>query len=83
MSTGHLNLMGRSWRRVVGALALGFGYSALTKAGLSAYGAITAFGLFVAGVMFLIGRWHRRNLVVHRDEVTRLMHIARTDCHHH
>ena len=32
--------------------------------------------------MELIRRWHRRNTVVHRDEVDRLLAIARTDAHH-
>ncbi len=62
-------------------LLLGGMYSGLTKSGLSAYGAITAFGLFVAGAMCLIGLWHRRNLVTHKDEVTRLLDLARHDGH--
>jgi LPLT family lysophospholipid transporter-like MFS transporter len=62
-------------------LLLGGMYSGLTKSGLSAYGAITAFGLFVAGAMCLIGLWHRRNLVTHKDEVTRLLDLARNDGH--
>ena len=41
----------------------------MTRFGLSAFGAITIFGLVVAGTMWLIGRWHRRNCVQHRDEV--------------
>ncbi len=62
-------------------LLLGGMYSGLTKSGLSAYGAITAFGLFVAGAMCLIGLWHRRNLVTHKDEVMRLLDLARHDGH--
>jgi hypothetical protein len=31
--------------------------------------------------MWLIGRWHRRNAVKHRDEVERLLAIARSDKH--
>jgi len=43
-------------------LALGAFYSALTKwIGLSAYGAITLFGIGVATLMWAIGRWHARN----------------------
>ena len=41
-----------------------------------------AAGLLVAGTMELIRRWHRRNAVVHRDEVDRLMAIARSDSGH-
>jgi hypothetical protein len=33
----------------------------------------------VAGVMELIRRWQQRNLIVHGDEVQRLLKIARTD----
>jgi len=32
--------------------------------------------------MFLIGAWHRRNVVKHRDEVEALLVIARSDCGH-
>jgi LPLT family lysophospholipid transporter-like MFS transporter len=85
---GH-NLMGsgrsiavQNFNEQACILLLGFGYSALTHSGLSPYGAITAFGLFVAGAMFLIGAWHRRNVVKHRDEVEALLVIARSDCGH-
>jgi MFS family permease len=65
------------------AAILGFGafYTGLTRFGLSSAGAITMFGLLVAGTMGLIWRWHRRNLVQHRDEVERLLAIARSDRH--
>ena len=56
-------------------------YSGLTHSGLSAYGAITAFGLFVAATMALIGLWHRNNLKKHPQELSRLLDIARHDCH--
>jgi hypothetical protein len=39
------------------------------------------FGILVAVVMEIIRRWHRRNTVVHREEVERLLVIARTDSH--
>ncbi|MED5620603.1 lysophospholipid transporter LplT [Ideonella sp. BN130291] len=65
------------------AAILGFGafYTGLTRFGLSSAGAITLFGLLVAGTMGLIWRWHRRNLVMHGDEVQRLLAIARSDRH--
>ena len=51
-------------------LALGAFYSALTKwIGLSAYGAITLFGVGVASLMWAIGRWHATNVRNHPDEV--------------
>jgi MFS transporter, LPLT family, lysophospholipid transporter len=46
---------------------------------LSAYLAITLFGLMVAGMMWLIKRWHASNLVRHQEELQRLINIARND----
>jgi MFS family permease len=82
---GH-NLMGagrsiavQNFNEQACILGLGFLYTGTTKMGMSAFGAITAFGLVVALAMLLIGLWHRRNVVVHRDEVERLLVIARSD----
>jgi LPLT family lysophospholipid transporter-like MFS transporter len=84
---GH-NLMGagrsiavQNFNEQACILGLGAFYTALTKFGLSAFGAITIFGLVVAATMELIRRWHRRNTVEHRDEVERLLAIARSDPH--
>jgi hypothetical protein len=63
-------------------LALGFLYTFSTGMGLSAFGAITGFGLIVAGFMWLIQRWHKSNTVHHAAEVDRLMKIARDDHSH-
>jgi LPLT family lysophospholipid transporter-like MFS transporter len=60
-------------------LGLGGLYSFCTGMGLSAFGAITAFGVLVAYVMWLIKLWHEHNHKHHRDELARLMHIARND----
>jgi len=84
---GH-NLMGagrsiavQNFNEQACILGLGAFYVGMTKFGLSAFGAITVFGLAVAGIMELIRRWHRRNTVQHREEVERLLAIARTDTH--
>jgi LPLT family lysophospholipid transporter-like MFS transporter len=84
---GH-NLMGagrsiavQNFNEQACILGLGAFYTALTKFGMSAFGAITIFGLVVAGTMELIRRWHASNLVQHADEVERLLAIARTDKH--
>jgi len=84
---GH-NLMGsgrsiavQTFNEQAAILALGLMYSGLTKSGLSAYGAITAFGLAVAAAMFGIWLWHRSNTIHHRDEVERLLAVARSDSH--
>ena len=84
---GH-NLMGagrsiavQNFNEQACILGLGAFYAALTKFGLSAFGAITIFGIVVAGTMELIRRWHRHNTVQHRDEVERLLAIARSDPH--
>ena len=86
---GH-NLMGagrsiavQNFNEQACILVLGLMYTGLTSSGLSAYGAITAFGLFVASTMLLIGLWHRRNVRQHPDELARLLEIARSDGHHH
>jgi MFS family permease len=63
-------------------LSMGAFYSGMTKQGLSAFGAITAFGVVVALAMVAVGLWHWRNTRVHRDEVNRLLEIARSGGHH-
>jgi MFS transporter, LPLT family, lysophospholipid transporter len=60
-------------------LGLGAFYSLSTGMGLSAFGAITGFGLSVAGMMWLIMHWHRSNTVKHREELEHLLKIARHD----
>ncbi len=84
---GH-NLMGagrsiavQNFNEQACILGLGAFYTALSKFGLSAFTAITVFGLVVAGTMELIRRWHARNCIEHRDEVERLLAIARSDPH--
>jgi hypothetical protein len=84
---GH-NLMGagrsiavQNFNEQACILVLGAFYAGMTKFGLSAFTAITAFGLVVAGTMALIQRWHRHNLRAHPAEVDRLLTIARSDVH--
>jgi len=84
---GH-NLMGagrsiavQNFNEQACILGLGAFYTGMTKFGLSAFGAITIFGLVVAGTMWLIRRWHANNAVRHRDEVDRLLALARSDKH--
>ncbi len=60
-------------------LGLGVLYSLASALGLSAYGAITLFGLLVAASMWLIGRWYIHNCRKHGGEVRRLLTIARAD----
>jgi MFS transporter, LPLT family, lysophospholipid transporter len=85
---GH-NLMGagrsiavQNFNEQACILGLGAFYVGMTRFGLSAFAAITAFGLVVAATMEIIRRWHRGNTVQHADEVERLLDIARTDRHH-
>jgi MFS family permease len=84
---GH-NLMGagrsiavQNFNEQACILGLGAFYAGMTKFGLSAFGAITIFGLVVAGTMWLIRGWHRSNSVKHKDELEHLLAIARTDKH--
>ena len=85
---GH-NLMGagrsiavQNFNEQACILGLGAFYSLSTGMGLSAFGAITAFGIVVAGMMFVIQRWHAHNCRVHKDEVEHLLAIARNDHTH-
>jgi MFS family permease len=84
---GH-NLMGagrsiavQNFNEQACILGLGAFYTGMTKLGLSAFGAITIFGVAVAGIMWLIRRWHGRNCIVHRDQVEHLLALARHDKH--
>ena len=58
-------------------------YSLLLALGLSIYWVIAMFGLFVAGTMFFVQRWHRRNCRVHAEEVEKLLAFARAESGHH
>ena len=82
---GH-NLMGagrsiavQNFNEQACILVLGAFYSLSTGMGLSAFGAITTFGVVVAGFMWLIKRWHDRNRIEHRTELEHLLDIARND----
>ena len=82
---GH-NLMGagrsiavQNFNEQACILGLGALYTASTAGGLSAFAAITAFGVLVAGFMLLIALWHRHNQRHHPEELARLLSIARND----
>ena len=82
---GH-NLMGagrsiavQNFNEQACILALGAGYSLSKGFGVPTFAAITAFGLVIAGFMWIIRRWHARNCVEHRSEVEHLLSIARND----
>jgi LPLT family lysophospholipid transporter-like MFS transporter len=82
---GH-NLMGagrsiavQNFNEQACILGLGAFYSFSTGMGLSSFGAITVFGLVVAGFMWVIKRWHERNCREHATEVEHLLEIARND----
>jgi MFS family permease len=84
---GH-NLMGsgrsiavQNFNEQAAILGLGAFYSALTRGGLSVFGSIAIFGIFVTCTSWLIWRWHKRNLVEHRAEVEGLLAIARSESH--
>lgn len=84
---GH-NLMGagrsiavQNFNEQACILGLGMLYSFATAVGVSAYASIACFGLLVAGVMYLIQRWHMHNMCAHPKELARLMSIARDEPH--
>ncbi len=85
---GH-NLMGagrsiavQNFNEQACILGLGAFYSLSTGMGLSAFGAITAFGVVVAGFMWLIQRWHKSNCIKYKEQVDHLLTIARSDNSH-
>jgi len=85
---GH-NLMGagrsiavQNFNEQACILALGAGYTLSTAMGMSAFGAITIFGVVVAGFMYIIQRWHKSNCIKHKEQVEHLLSIARTDTTH-
>ena len=85
---GH-NLMGagrsiavQNFNEQACILALGFVYSATTKAGLSAFSAIAWFGALVIAIMVVIQLWYFYNLRRHPIEIKRLLAIARSDRRH-
>ncbi len=82
---GH-NLMGagrsiavQNFNEQACILVLGASYSLATGMGLPTMGAVITFGVTIAGLMYVIKRWHERNCVVHAAEVDRLLSIARND----
>ncbi|MDP3796917.1 MAG: lysophospholipid transporter LplT [Polaromonas sp.] len=85
---GH-NLMGagrsiavQNFNEQACILSLGAFYSLSTGMGLSAFGAITAFGMVVASFMWLIQRWHKSNCIKYKEQVDHLLNIARSDKFH-
>ena len=85
---GH-NLMGagrsiavQNFNEQACILGLGAFYSFSAGIGLTAFGAITIFGIVVAGIMWIIQRWHKSNCIHHADELEQLLKIARSDTSH-
>jgi hypothetical protein len=85
---GH-NLMGagrsiavQNFNEQACILGLGAFYSFSAGIGLTAFGAITIFGIVVASIMWIIQRWHQSNCIHHAAEVEQLLDIARSDSSH-
>ncbi len=86
---GH-NLMGagrsiavQNFNEQACILGLGAFYTAMTKFGVSAFGAITLFGLFVAGTMTMVLYWYRHSRRTHAEEIDKLLAFARAESGHH
>ncbi len=85
---GH-NLMGagrsiavQNFNEQACILMFGAFYAGCTALHLTAYTAIAAFGILLAGFMWLIKRWHDSNCAKFPEEVQHLLAIARSDKHH-
>ena len=84
---GH-NLMGagrsiavQNFNEQACILGLGAFYTGMTRFGLSAFTAITVFGVLVAATMWLIRRWHSATAGDNPVEIEHLLTIARLDKH--
>jgi MFS transporter, LPLT family, lysophospholipid transporter len=85
---GH-NLMGagrsiavQNFNEQACILGLGMLYAMGTKLGMTAFGAIASFGFLIAGVMWLIKRWHDSNCRNFPAEEAHLIDIATHDGMH-
>ena len=81
MGAGH-SIAVQNFNEQACILFLGGMYALSTGLGLSAFGAITIFGVIVAGFMWVIKRWHERNCIAHPAEIESLLEIARSDNSH-
>ncbi|MBV8502184.1 MAG: lysophospholipid transporter LplT [Paucibacter sp.] len=84
------NLMGsgrsiavQNFNEQASILGLGALYVGMTRIGLSAFTAITLFGLLVATTMWAVMRWHESNCRKYPEEIERLLLTARDDCGGH
>jgi MFS transporter, LPLT family, lysophospholipid transporter len=85
---GH-NLMGagrsiavQNFNEQACILGLGGMYALGTGLGVTAFGTIAFFGFLIAGVMWLIMRWHASNLIKFPSEEAHLIEIATHDDMH-
>ena len=80
MGAGH-SIAVQNFNENVSILAMIAIYSLLLAAGLSISTVIVLFGGFVAGTMALVLWWFTYNCRAHREEIDRLLMIARTGKH--
>jgi len=85
---GH-NLMGagrsiavQNFNEQTSILVIGSIYTLSTGLGVSAFTAISVFGVGVAVCMWFIKRWHARNCALHGLEVGHLLDLSRSDTPH-
>jgi LPLT family lysophospholipid transporter-like MFS transporter len=58
-------------------------YSLLLALGVSIYWVIALFGLFVAGTMAMVLKWHQYNRRIHTQQIDKLLAFARAESGHH
>jgi len=80
MGAGH-SIAVQNFNENLSILAMLALYALLVWADLSIDAVITLFGLFVAGTMYLVRRWHQRNMHRHKADLDRLLAIA-ASLHH-
>ncbi len=80
MGAGH-SIAVQNFNENLSILAMLGLYALLVWADLSIYAVIILFSLFVSLTMYLVRRWHQRNMREHKEELEHLLAIAAT-LHH-
>ena len=81
LGLGYTYVASHDWTAIATAVpfATHMGWNQMKSEHLSSYLAIVMMALLIAGVMYLIKRWHESNLIHHKEVVERQLEVARND----